>query len=754
MRWQRFLRLGLGLFALGFAIWVGVSIRGRQPAPEAPAELRSDPAAVVESVRGQSILHRGSRQDIRIDYERLLTYAQGRSKFFGARVLILDRAGRNFEIQAKEAEVADNQSQIDLRGDVILNASDGLVIRTQTATYTQSDEVVRTPDPVSFSRGRMSGTSVGASYDKLRDVLWLLDQAKVNVAPDAAGAGGATVTAGAAGYARRDRYMRFERGVHMTRGAQVVSADGAVAYLQPDADVLQSLELRGNSRVTGVGQGANGLEAMQARDMNLGYAPDGQTLQSATLIGDAVLQLAGGEGGVGQRLAAQAIDVTIAPDGQTVQALGAQDGVQLDLPAGAGAPARQIRAQTLDASGEPGTPGLKQARFVGQVAFRETQAATANAAATERVVRAEQLDLALQSGLASIDRATFTRGVKVQDGPREASGPTMIYDVAKGTIALAGPPEDERGFVEVSDARVNIEAKTLDWTLDGTRMVADGRVKSVLKPGGGKGAEGVKRPSMLAGDQPVNVTAQHLVYNQQSGRAEYTGESQLWQGQTSIKAESITLDESTGNLTASGNVRSVMRIESTEPSATTKRGAPATNGNTSPASAGAASNGRTATPQAPGAAADGAREGTHAVATAADLVYDDEARRATYTTNARMIGEAGDLRGNRIEVYFDESGRGLERLEAYEAVSFISAVRPDGSRRWGHGARLTYFAADERYVLSGAGATVVEQLPQECREATGRTLTFFKVTDSITVDGNENSRTLTRAGGKCPEQVP
>ena len=33
MRWQRILRPALGLFALAFAIWVGVSIRGRKPLP-------------------------------------------------------------------------------------------------------------------------------------------------------------------------------------------------------------------------------------------------------------------------------------------------------------------------------------------------------------------------------------------------------------------------------------------------------------------------------------------------------------------------------------------------------------------------------------------------------------------------------------------------------------------------------------------------------------------------------------------------
>ena len=110
-----------------------------------------------------------------------------------------------------------------------------------------------------------------------------------------------------------------------------------------------------------------------------------------------------------------------------------------------------------------------------------------------------------------------------------------------------------------------------------------------------------------------------------------------------------------------------------------------------------------------------------------------------------MVGPEGDLKGDKIELYLDETGRGLQRLEAYTKVMFLT-VTPKGARRRGTGERLTYFAKEERYVMSGPLAHVAEQMPQECRETTGRTLTFFKATDSITVDGNEEVRTQTKSG--------
>jgi hypothetical protein len=43
------------------------------------------------------------------------------------------------------------------------------------------------------------------------------------------------------------------------------------------------------------------------------------------------------------------------------------------------------------------------------------------------------------------------------------------------------------------------------------------------------------------------------------------------------------------------------------------------------------------------------------------------------------------------------------------------------------------------------------QFIEPCRETTGRILTFFRGIDRILIDGNEETRTQTKGGGKCPE---
>ena len=83
-----------------------------------------------------------------------------------------------------------------------------------------------------------------------------------------------------------------------------------------------------------------------------------------------------------------------------------------------------------------------------------------------------------------------------------------------------------------------------------------------------------------------------------------------------------------------------------------------------------------------------------------------------------MSGPQGDLTAAKIELYLKPSGDELERVEAYDDVTLRDRER---ARR--PATRLTYFGADERYVVTGAPVTIVD----ECgRETTGRTLTFFK----------------------------
>jgi len=127
--------------------------------------------------------------------------------------------------------------------------------------------------------------------------------------------------------------------------------------------------------------------------------------------------------------------------------------------------------------------------------------------------------------------------------------------------------------------------------------------------------------------------------------------------------------------------------------------------------------------------------------TAKDFKYEEAMRRATYTGDAHLTGPQGELTAAKIELYLKESGDEIDRLEASDSVS----LREQSTRKT-TGAHLTYFGADERYVVTGIPVKVVD----DCgRETIGRTLTFTKAADRIVVDGKEEARTQTKGKSEC-----
>jgi lipopolysaccharide export system protein LptA len=732
MSWQRRARWGLALFAGVFALVVAFSLRQRT-APSVSLPSRQDPKAVVESGTGTTVSTEGAAERYRLSYQRMLRYADGTMKVFAVKVALPPRDGKTMALVADEALItsrgtpagqAAKDQHIDVRGNVALTSSDGLTANAAEASYDSTDGVVRVPGELTFKRGRMTGRGVGATYDEPRDVLWLLKEAHVTVTPDAQGRGRSEMVAGSAGFARRERYVRLLGGGRVARENQAMQADTVVAHLQPQADIIQRVELRGHSSVTTPSAGPGALQSMTATDIDVNYAPDGQTLQRAVLAGSGVVQMAGAAGQSGRRLAGQYVDLTMAPDGSTLTGLNARDGVQVDLPAAQGTPARSIRAPLLAASGPP--TGITQARFDGGVEFRELQAIkrAGQPAPSDRVVTSRTLDTATQAGFGNIDRATFTGNAVLREGTtREGASELAVYDVAKGTVALSSPGRAGTG-ARLNDEQATIEAPEIEFSLDGDRLNAKGKVSSVLKATKTAADARQRRPVMFRANEPVLVIADELAST--GGVAVYKGHARLWQGVTAIVGDVLTLDRNTGNLEAIGTVRSTFNLASSEKSAPPTKAAP-----TSPTS------------------------GDPALTTIAaqQLVYTEAKRQAVYTGSPHMVGPDGDLTGSRLELYLNAEGDALERLEAHEQVTLRTVEAGTAAPRTGRGRQLTYFASDGKYVMRGAPVVVLEQLTAECRETTGSVLTFYRSVDSISVDGNEGSRTQTRSGGRCPERA-
>jgi LPS export ABC transporter protein LptC len=701
MRWQKVARIVVAIVGLAVCVAVGLTVKRRQRTGPLTSVVRMDPKAVVESTGGTSVRFKSGHEDVRVEYERQLTYQDGSTKLMGVKVTADDRGdGRSFVVTGKEGEVGKDESVVMLNGDVNLIEKDGFTARTVHAAYDNREGIVRAPGPVEFFHNRLSGSGLGMTYDKNTDSLTLVEQAIVHMAADPSGQGAADVTSGTATFARRDKMVRFDNGVRVRRDGQDITADNGVAHLSANEERVETLELHGHATIASANVMAGGLKGLSGQDITLTYAPDGQALQHAVIGGEASIQIAGQTKDTGRQISAGAIDITLAPDGTTPTALTGRDNVQLMLPADApGAVTRTIKAASLDADGDA-TRGLTKARFNGTVDFRE------KSATVDRDARSTRLEVGLKQGFSSFDQAVFNGGVRFADPKFFGTSAAAQYGVETGALDLTGS-EPGIPVPHVVTEQITVDATRIEVVLDGPTLHATGNVKSVIAPSKktDKDPE-TKIPSMLKQNRPVNVTAASMRYSGTASKAIYEGTAQLWQADTSIKGDNIGYDSKTGDLTASGSVVTTMMLDQVDKDKKTER--------------------------------------VRNMGSSKDFKYEDVLRRATYTGDVHLNGPSGDIISEKFEAYLKESGSELERAEAHDTSNSLT-LREQGRKTTG--THLTYTAADELYVVTGLPVAIIDQCG---RETKGRTLTFYKATDTIQVDGNDRARTQTKGGDKCP----
>ena len=769
MRWQQIARLAIAAFVIVFAGVVVFIMRQRSALPQAStAAVPTDENTVVSS---KGAIEHNAYDQGRLRFSLKGTdhkvFSGGRMEIFAVSVTIPDRENGTVTITADKAVVQAPPDKVNelksatFTGNVKLVNEKGVNVSAGEASYEESTGVVTIPGPVKFGRGRMSGSGLGATYDKNRDVLWILDKAHITVAPDAAGNGAAEANAGTIGMARSQNYIKMVKSASIVGDGRTATGDEITAWLSEGGETLKSLEIRGNSHITGSGPNA---QNMSARDIDLGYASDGRTLQSAHLVDNSAVELPGAAGTPGRRITGNTIDLGMSPDGTTLTLLNANENVEVNLPPAGDGPAQRIRAKTLAATGPAGA-GLQNATFTGGVEHKETRAARGALSAIDRTATADRLILTTKPGLGDVEQADFRGHFRMQDNadsssrdanqrgsssvsrdadqrgsspgtrgadqpgsdtdarPVTAEAPRAIYYLNKDVIELSPEGGDPGPAPFVNDGRMRVSARNIRISPSTQKLSADTNVQSTMQPqkradttnaGRGKDERQGHLPAMLKEDKPVTVVANRLEYDGK-GEAIYTGKARLWQEQSKIDAETIILNDTTGNLTARTNVRSTMPLEDTDPK--TKQ-----------------------------------KTIIESAAESDTLVYDDNKRVAVYTgtaeKQAHVKGAYGDVTANRIDVFLSQDGGRLERAVAVDKVVVV-----DGARR-AYGQRLVYTADDETYTMTGSPVEAYEQeTPNSCKVTQGQTLTFKRAVGSIRAETNSTLRAITKTlSSPCPTE--
>jgi lipopolysaccharide export system protein LptA len=288
--------------------------------------------------------------------------------------------------------------------------------------------------------------------------------------------------------------------------------------------------------------------------------------------------------------------------------------------------------------------------------------------------------------------------VRLREGERNAQADRVVFVRMGQTAALTGHAVARDATTETHAPRITFAGATGD-------IRADGGVRSVdLSP---------KGSTVQLASGAVNITSDTLQANSKTGRALYGGHARLWQGDAVLEAESIELLRETRTLNATGSVRAVF---------------PQT-----PAQS------QSAMPQAP------AKKLSLWRVTAGTLTYKETENRAHLEKNVVVQSAEQRIRAPILDLYFTRGASGTASApggaqQISRAVGTGGVIVENGTRK-ATAERGEYTAAQGKFVMSGGNPTLFDASEGT---TTGRQLTFFLADDTIIVDSENGSRTLTK----------
>jgi lipopolysaccharide export system protein LptA len=320
--------------------------------------------------------------------------------------------------------------------------------------------------------------------------------------------------------------------------------------------------------------------------------------------------------------------------------------------------------------------------------------------------------LLASGGWSQID---LNENVKFKEGERSGQADHAVAVGASQVTTLSGQ-------AVVRDASTETRAANIIFMQASGDIRAEGGVRSRTVPGRGVTAQ-VAGTTPQFSNVPANITAEKMQANAKSGRALYSGHARLWQGDSVLEADTIELLQKSRQLNAVGKVRSVF-------------------------------------PQAPGYDMTGSSATNKSLKkpslwhiSSDTLTYLDLENRAHLEGNVVVQSDAQRMRSDLLDLYFthantagagEKGSNGAPRATGAQQISRAvgtGGVVVDEQARKATAERAEYTAADGKFVMSGGNPTLFDGTQGT---TTGRQLTFFLADDTIIVDSEKGSRTLTK----------
>ena len=594
-------------------------------------------------------------------------------------------------------------------------------LKTSGLVFNQNTQDAHTDQKVEFRIPQASGSVQGLSYSAKTRVLTLQSQINLVFTDPLP----ATLVAARGTITRQPRLIVLQD-ARLKRAHETAQADETQLLLRADNNI-DGVKALGHVLLESE---AGRVLSVRSGEMNVMLGEHRGELHSAVFSGGVEVDASGSQaasasaGRVMVKFAPHSIVTTVHAEGNVKllqrsrpgAASGAGQNVELTAPAVdlfLASGRRLLRAETspgaeitlppaAPANGETHTTATKfVARFdaFGQLASLhgapQAQILSRIPGKPDRVSTSRNLDIGFTPG-AGIDAVVQQGDVVYSDGELKAWADGARYTPADQMVRFSGSPRVAGRNMTTTGQNMRLNRLT-------GQAFADGDVKTTY--GGMKSeAEG----ALLASSSPVHVTAQSMIVNASSGIASYSGAVRLWQDANVISASALDFDRDRRTIVAKGST--------SQPVLTTL------------------------------VQADRKGVATPVSVTSSRLTYVDAERRIRFEADVSAKAVDFSVLAHRMDVFLKARGEkptneAVEGGSQLERIVAEGNVRIDQTTRHAQGDRLTYTAADDKFVLSGGPPSIFDA---EHGKITGVSLTLFRSDDRVLVEGRDTSPSVTQ----------
>jgi len=590
-------------------------------------------------------------------------------------------------------------------------------------------------------------------YSSQKEIVRLTHNVQLDLAAsDKSGGLPVTATGGSMEISRNDRMVQLDAPANVRQGGRALSADKISIELDADFRARHAIA-QGHPQVTSTDP--RGKSTATATQFDLFVNSDGWIER---IVADGNVEGSREAAGSADHFSAANVVLNMTPQHNLLREMTASGNVKAN--SRMGAESRFIETESLLATFGPSQHGDQQAvQTVSTLAPGTIETKSAQETTTLHARRfvaqfapTGRLDTLLGHGGATVSR-------------KIGSAPPQIIKAAELGAKFSPDGEwqqlDETGDVHFQQAdrqasadRANIVRSTELILLDGSPVLTDSLSRTTAtsvainqKSGEIRASGGVlstyfpsaQNSAMSLGSGPGHISAATLEGSTTSGHVTYVGRARLWQGDSVLEANQIEFWRDEKKLLATGNVVANFPQAGPPPAPPLAKPSPASS-----------SKALSTTPPGP----------TLWQIRAPMLTYWGDTGKAHLESGVTADSQQGSMQSRTLDVFLtaaapasgkpsspatpkavpSPAGTVSEGRQLDHALALGGVTVRQADRR-GTADQAEYTASDGKFVLSGGQPTIIDASSDT---TTGHSLTFFVANDTILIDSQDGSRTLTK----------